>query len=53
MNTVESTIEMIDIARAEEVGGVVFFSYDWAVGEGRGVPTRPFLMRIAEARFGR
>ncbi|HCK60780.1 MAG TPA: hypothetical protein DHW11_06100 [Gemmatimonadetes bacterium] len=51
MNTVEATIGMIDIARSEEVGGVVLFSYDWLVGEGMSDPTRPFLGRIAEARF--
>ncbi|MAM02563.1 MAG: hypothetical protein CMH51_03275 [Myxococcales bacterium] len=51
MNTVESTIGMIDIARSEKVGGVVLFSYDWLVGEGLGDPTSPFLRRIAEARF--
>ena len=51
MNTVESTIGMIDIARSEKVGGVVLFSYDWLVGEGMSDPTRPFLGRIAEARF--
>ncbi len=51
MNTIEATIGMIDIARSEDVGGVVLFSYDWAVGEGMGDPTRPFLRSIAEARF--
>ena len=44
---------MIDIARAENAGGVVLFSYDWAVGEGKGDPDWPFLRRIAEGRFGR
>jgi len=53
MNTVESTIGMIDIARTEDAGGVVLFSYDWAVGEGEGDPERPFLRRIAESRFRR
>ncbi len=53
MNTAEGTIEMIDIARAEGAGGVVLFSYDWAVGEGRGDPANPFLRRIARQRFGR
>ena len=33
---------MIDIARAENAGGVVLFSYDWAVGEGKGDPDWPF-----------
>lgn len=53
MNTAEGTLAMIDIARAEDAGGVVLFSYDWAVGEGMGDPQRPFLRRIAEGRFGR
>lgn len=53
LNSAESTIGMIDIARAENAGGVVLFSYDWAVGEGKGDPNRPFLRRIAEGRFGR
>lgn len=53
MNTDEGTVEMIDIARAEGAGGVVLFSYDWAVGEGRGDPADPFLQRIGRARFER
>lgn len=53
MNTAESTMDMIDIARAQDAGGVVLFSYDWAVGEGKGDPERPFLRRIGEGRFGR
>lgn len=53
MNTAERTIDMIDIARAEDAGGVVLFSYDWVVGEGKGDPERPFLLQIAEGRFGR
>lgn len=53
MNTTESTIGMIDIARIEGAGGVVLFSYDWAVGEGRGDPNDPLLRRIGRARFGR
>jgi uncharacterized lipoprotein YddW (UPF0748 family) len=53
MNTAEGTMGMIDIARSEGTGGVVLFSYDWAVGEGRGDPTNPFLERIGKGRFGR
>jgi uncharacterized lipoprotein YddW (UPF0748 family) len=53
MNTADGTIGMIDIARVEGAGGVVLFSYDWAVGEGRGDPANPFLRRIGRARFGR
>ncbi|MCH7991661.1 MAG: aminotransferase class I/II-fold pyridoxal phosphate-dependent enzyme [Gemmatimonadetes bacterium] len=53
MNSADGTMEMIDIARVEGAGGVVLFSYDWAVGEGRGDPDDPFLMRIGRGRFGR
>ena len=53
MNTAERTLGMIDIARTEDAGGLVLFSYDWAVGDGKGNPDRPFLSRIAEGRFGR
>ncbi|MDX1493593.1 MAG: family 10 glycosylhydrolase [Longimicrobiales bacterium] len=53
MNTAEGTMEMIDIARRQGAGGVVLFSYDWAVGEGEGDPSNPFLQRIGEGRFGR
>jgi uncharacterized lipoprotein YddW (UPF0748 family) len=53
MNSADGTMGMIDIARVEGAGGVVLFSYDWAVGEGRGDPENPFLQRIARGRFGR
>ncbi len=53
MTTAEGTMEMIDIARGEGAGGVVLFSYDWAVGEGRGDPDDPFLERVGRGRFGR
>ncbi|MBT8487432.1 MAG: family 10 glycosylhydrolase [Gemmatimonadetes bacterium] len=53
MNSPEGTLEMIDIARAENTGGVVLFSYDWVVGEGAGDPSNPLLERIGRARFGR
>lgn len=53
MNTAAGTMEMIDIARAEGAGGVVLFSYDWAVGEGEGDPSNPFLQRVGRARFAR
>ena len=53
MNTASTTMEMIDIARAERAGGVVLFSYDWAVAEGRGDPADPFLQRVGRARFAR
>lgn len=53
MNTAEGTLGMIDIARAEDTGGVVLFSYDWVVGEGERDPSDPLLERIGQARFGR
>lgn len=53
MNTASGTMEMIDIARAEEAGGIVLFSYDWAVGDGQGDPSNPFLQQIGRARFAR
>ncbi len=52
LNTEEGTLGMIDRARAEDAGGVVLFSYDWAVGEGRGDPEDPLLERIGRERFG-
>jgi len=52
MTTAEGTMGMIDIARAHDAGGVVLFSYDWAVGEGRGDPSNPFLQRVG-SKFGR
>jgi uncharacterized lipoprotein YddW (UPF0748 family) len=52
MNTPDGTVRMIDVARAEGAGGVVLFSYDWAVGEGQGDPGNPFLQRVGGARFG-
>jgi uncharacterized lipoprotein YddW (UPF0748 family) len=53
MNPADRTMRMIDVARTEGAGGIVLFSYDWAVGEGRGDPTDPFLQRIGRSRFGR
>ncbi len=52
MTTAEGAMEMIDIARTYGTGGVVLFSYDWAVGDGRGDPANPFLARVG-SRFGR
>jgi len=52
MNTAGSTVDMIDLARAEDAGGVVLFSYDWAVGDGIGDPGDPFLRQVGRARFG-
>lgn len=53
MNTPSSTMQMIDIARREGAGGVALFSYDWAVGQGRGDSDDPLLQRIGRARFAR
>lgn len=53
MNTPEGTLAMIDIARGEDAGGVVLFSYDWVVGEGESDPSDPLLERIGRAKFGR
>ncbi len=53
MTSAEGTVEMIDVARGEGTGGVVLFSYDWAVGPGRGDPENPFLQRVGRERFGR
>lgn len=49
-NGLEGTLEKIDLARREGVGGLVLFSYDWAVAEGSA--TGPFLRRVGDARFG-
>ena len=53
MTTPSGTMEMIDIARAEDAGGVAIFSYDWAVGEGQQERGGPFLQRVGRERFGR
>ncbi|MDH3206803.1 MAG: family 10 glycosylhydrolase, partial [Gemmatimonadota bacterium] len=51
MNTVDGTLDKIDVARAEDAGGVVLFSYDWAAtapGDAKG----PFLDTVGRERFG-
>ncbi len=53
MNPAIATVDMIDRARAEGAGGIVLFSYDWMVGEGRGDPDDPYLQQVGRARFGR
>lgn len=50
-NGVEGTLSKIRIAREEGAGGVVLFSYDWAVEEGSPDGERPFLERIGAAAF--
>jgi len=51
-NTAAGTLDMIDIARAEGTGGVILFSYDWIVGEGRGSGGGALLTRLGRERFG-
>ena len=51
LNGVDGTLGKIDIARAEGAGGVVLFSYDWAVGEGTPPGSIPFLQRVGAAAF--
>jgi uncharacterized lipoprotein YddW (UPF0748 family) len=53
MTTPQGTVEMIDIARAEDAGGIAIFSYDWAVGEGQSDREEALLRRIGRERFGR
>lgn len=52
MNTLDGTVDEIDLARDEDAGGVVLFSYDWAAGDGRGTAADPFLQRLGRERFG-
>jgi uncharacterized lipoprotein YddW (UPF0748 family) len=52
LNTVDGTIAKIDAARQLDAGGLVLFSYDWLVGQGRGSAQNPALRRLARARFG-
>jgi uncharacterized lipoprotein YddW (UPF0748 family) len=47
LNTLDGTLDKIDLARREDTGGVVLFSYDWAVAA-----ADPFLERIGRERFG-
>jgi uncharacterized lipoprotein YddW (UPF0748 family) len=51
-NGVAGTLDKIDLARREGVGGLVLFSYDWAVTEGSPGAQGSFLGRIGSARFG-
>jgi hypothetical protein len=52
MDTLGGTLDKIDLARAEDAGGVVVFSYDWAAGDGRGDVADPYLRRLGRERFG-
>lgn len=51
LNGVEGTLDKIAIARQEGAGGVVLFSYDWAVTEGSPAGSVPFLRRVGGAAF--
>ncbi|MEX2466315.1 MAG: family 10 glycosylhydrolase [Gemmatimonadota bacterium] len=52
LNGIDGTLQKIDLARARGVGGIVLFSYDWAVTAASGEDEEPFLSRIARERFG-
>ncbi len=51
LNGLEGTLDKIDLARAHGAGGVVLFSYDWAVETAPGEDDEPFLDRVARERF--
>lgn len=51
-NGLAGTLDKIDLARREGVGGLVLFSYDWAVAEGSPAGGGSFLGRVGNARFG-
>ena len=52
LNGMQGTLTKIDIARARDAGGIVLFSYDWALTAGSGEDEESFLGRIARERFG-
>lgn len=52
-NTFQGTLDKIGLARREGAGGVVLFSYDWAVAEGPAEGGVPFLERVGGAAFDR
>jgi uncharacterized lipoprotein YddW (UPF0748 family) len=52
MDTLGGALDKIDLARAEDAGGVVLFSYDWAARDGRGDAADPYLRRLGRERFG-
>ncbi len=51
LNGLDGTLEKIDLARANDAGGIVLFSYDWAANEAPGTDDDPFLQRVGRARF--
>ena len=50
-NGVDGTLDKIDLARREGVGGLVLFSYDWAATEGSPTGAVPFLRQVGRLRF--
>jgi uncharacterized lipoprotein YddW (UPF0748 family) len=52
LDTETGTLEKIDLARSEGVGGVVLFSYDWVVSDGSPGGGASLLKRIGRAKFG-
>lgn len=51
-NGLDGTLRKIDLARREGVGGLMLFSYDWAVKEGAPAGSVPFLEQVGRLRFG-
>ena len=51
LNTAESTLDQIDVVRANGFRGLVLFSYDWAVGEGYGGRGPTLLQVVGRERF--
>ncbi len=49
--TLEGTLRNARIARQEGAGGLVLFSYDWAVAEGESPDGVPFLTRVGRELF--
>jgi len=52
LDTFGGTVDKIDLARLEDAGGIVLFSYDWAASEGRGSAADPYLRRLGRERLG-
>lgn len=52
LTTYDGTVSKIDIARRQGAGGVILFSYDWAVSEGEMAGGVSFLERVGREAFG-
>ena len=52
LDTENGTMEKIDLARSEGAGGVILFSYDWAMTDGSPSGGASLLERIGRAKFG-